>query len=105
MNSRIADLIRENKADEILEAIDEGAFFQMQTFTQALIDHVLHGLVDKEIAANAATNRHDFLVALDQALKRQAHDNATEEEERERLQREADREGMPELRLAAPAEG
>ena len=105
MNSRIADLIRENKEDEILEAIAEGSFFQMQTFTQALIDHVLHGLVDKEVAANAATNRHDFLVALDQAVKHQAHANATEEEERERLQREADREGMPELRLAAPAEG
>ena len=105
MNSRIADLIRETKEDEILEAIAEGSFFQMQTFTQALIDHVLHGLVDKEVAANAATNRHDFLVALDQAIKRQAHANATEEEERERLQTEADREGMPELRLAAPAEG
>ncbi len=105
MNSRIADLIRENKEDEILEAIAEGSFFQMQTFTQALIDHVLHGLVDKEVAANAATNRHDFLVALEQAIKRQAHANATEEEERQRLQTEADREGMPELRLAAPAEG
>ena len=74
MNARIADLIREDKPDEILDAIAEGEFFQMQTFTQALIDHVLHGLVDREVAANAATNRHDFLVALDQAMKRQAHD-------------------------------
>ena len=39
-NARIADLIRENKAEEIPEAIAEGAFFEMQTFTQALIDLV-----------------------------------------------------------------
>jgi len=70
MNVRIADLIREGRADEITDAIAEGDFFQMQTFTQALIEHVLSGRVDPEVAANAATNRHDFLVALEQASKR-----------------------------------
>ena len=71
MNARIADLIRENAAEEITDAVAEGGFFEMQTFTQALIEHVLAGQVDREVAANAATNRHDFLVALDHALKRQ----------------------------------
>jgi twitching motility protein PilT len=71
-NSRIADLIREQKTEEISDAIAEGAFFDMQTFTQALIELVLTGEIDREVAANAATNRHDFLVALEQALKRQA---------------------------------
>lgn len=71
MNARIADLIREGRADEITDAVAEGEFFQMQTFTQALIEHVLSGKVDPEIAANAATNRHDFLVSLEQATKRQ----------------------------------
>ena len=76
MNARIADLIREGRSDEITDAIAEGEFFQMQTFTQALIEHVLSGKVDREIAANAATNRHDFLVSLDQAVKRKkAADN------------------------------
>jgi twitching motility protein PilT len=70
-NARIADLIRENRADEVTEAITEGAFFHMQTFTQALIELVVSGRVDREVAANAATNRHDFLVALDHALKSQ----------------------------------
>src|SRR3954452_23743717 len=70
MNARIADLIREGKAEEITDAVAEGEFFQMQTFTQALIAHVLAGNVDREVAANAATNRHDFLVALEQAIKR-----------------------------------
>jgi twitching motility protein PilT len=69
-NARIADLIRENKAEDISEAISEGAFFHMQTFQQALIDLVLRGAFDQEIAANAATNRHDFLVALESASKR-----------------------------------
>lgn len=71
-NARIADLIRENRADEVTEAISEGAFFHMQAFTQALIELVIAGRVDRDVAANAATNRHDFLVALDHALKAQA---------------------------------
>jgi twitching motility protein PilT len=70
MNARIADLVREGRADEVTDAVAEGDFFQMQTFTQALIEHVLAGRVDSEVAANAATNRHDFLVALEQAAKR-----------------------------------
>jgi Tfp pilus assembly ATPase PilU len=70
MNARIADLIREGRSDEITDAVAEGDFFQMQTFTQALIEHVLSGHVDSEVAANAATNRHDFLVSLEQAVKR-----------------------------------
>jgi twitching motility protein PilT len=74
MNARIVDLILENRADEIPDAIAEGAFFKMQTFTQALIELVVSGRVEREVAANAATNRHDFLVALDHALKQQAVD-------------------------------
>jgi twitching motility protein PilT len=76
MNSRIADLIRENKAEEITDAIAEGEFFQMQTFAKALIDLVLSGQVDREVAANAASNRHDFLVSLEYALKKRAADEA-----------------------------
>ena len=36
-NARIDELIRENKVDEISDAIGDGAFFEMQTFTQSLI--------------------------------------------------------------------
>jgi twitching motility protein PilT len=70
-NSRIADLIREHKEDEISDAIAQGGFFDMQTFKKALIDLVLSGEVDREVAANAASNRHDFIVALEHALKEQ----------------------------------
>jgi twitching motility protein PilT len=76
-NARIADLIRDNKPDEIGDAIAAGDFYEMQTFQQSLIELVLRGEVDRETAANAATNRHDFLVALEAAEK----DRQVEEEE------------------------
>jgi twitching motility protein PilT len=71
-NSRIQELIRENKPELVPEAIAEGAFFQMQTLTKALIDLVVSGDVDEETAAAAAPNRHDFMIALDRALKEHA---------------------------------
>ncbi len=71
-NARIQDLIRENRPDEITDAIEAGEFFQMQSFAQSLITLVLDGSVEREVAANAATNRHDFLVALEHAEKERA---------------------------------
>jgi twitching motility protein PilT len=79
-NARIADLIREARPDEIHDAIEEGDYFDMQTFAQALIKLVVAGEVDREVAANAATNRHDFLVALERAEKQQAADVRAAEE-------------------------
>jgi twitching motility protein PilT len=96
MNTRIADLIREHRSDEITDAVAEGQYFDMQTFTQALIEHVIAGSVDKEIAANAATNRHDFLVALERALKVDVADKrAVEEAAKEPAS------DMPELRIVS----
>ena len=68
-NARIAELIRERRADEISDAIEDGEYFEMQTFSKALIRLVLDGLVEREVALNAATNRHDFEIALDRAEK------------------------------------
>ena len=101
-NTRIADLIRENKPESITDAIEEGAFFDMQTFSQSLIDLVVSGIVDQETAANAATNRHDFLVTLERALKQQRADVAAEQKEEERQQEEKrpPEPEVPSLRLA-----
>src|SRR5215207_10011960 len=85
-NARIADLIREARPDEISDAIEEGEFFDMQTFSQALIKLVVAGDVDREVAANAASNRHDFLVALERAEKQQT---AEERAAAEAVQKEA----------------
>jgi Tfp pilus assembly pilus retraction ATPase PilT len=69
--ARIADLIRDPaKTDSIPEALAEGDFHQMQTFAQHLVELVLDELVDLDTAAAAATNRHDFEIAVQQALRR-----------------------------------
>ena len=68
-NARIADLIRENRNDVIPEAIGDGEFFQMQTFTAALVDLVVNNVVDRETAAGVAISRHDFLLEVDHALR------------------------------------
>jgi twitching motility protein PilT len=99
-NARIADLIRENRIDEVEEAVADGAFFKMQTFTQALIELVLSETVDTEIAANAAGNRHDFLVALDRAVKERAEEERKAAEEAEA----AASEHPAGLRLVQPAD-
>jgi twitching motility protein PilT len=100
-NNRIAELIRENRAEEIPEAIGEGAFFHMQTFTKALIDLVVAGQISREVAGDAATNRHDFEVALEHALKREAADQA--QAEAEAAQPEPD--AIPSLRVVQPTDG
>jgi twitching motility protein PilT len=105
-NARIADLIRENKTEEIPDAIAEGSFFHMQTFEQALIDLVLSGDIDQETAANAASNAHDFRVALDQALKRQAAGITKADERMAAMPQPAqdeEEEALPNLRVV-PAE-
>src|SRR5215211_4359938 len=91
-NARVADLIRENRADEIPDAIADGSFFEMQTFTEALIELVVTGQVKQDVAGNAATNRHDFLVALERSLKADAVEKRLAEEE-------AAQPELPELRI------
>jgi twitching motility protein PilT len=94
-NARIADLIRENQPEAITDAIEEGSFLDMQSFTQALLDLVVSGRVDQEVAANAATNRHDFIVLLERAMKQQKADIATVEA-REKAEEQQTRQAEPE---------
>jgi twitching motility protein PilT len=87
-NARISDLIREGKPEEISDAIAEGDFFGMQTFQQALITKVIEGAIDSDSAADASTNRHDFLVALEREMKLQAASAHAEQQEQQRQQQE-----------------
>ena len=98
-NARISELIRENQPEDIHDAIAEGAFFNMQTFGQSLIQLVLSGEIDRDVAADASSNKHDFLVSLEHALKRKG---AAEREEEERA--EAEENPEPELRLISPTD-
>jgi twitching motility protein PilT len=105
-NSRIGELIREQRVEEINDAIAEGEFFDMQTFSAALISLVLADEIDRDVAANAATSRHDFLVELEQALKRRAagveHDRPLAEAAQPEPEPAPESEQqMPELRIAA----
>jgi twitching motility protein PilT len=110
-NNRIAELIRENKPEQIPDAIADGAFFHMQTLTAALIALVLSGDVEREVAAAAAPNRHDFAIALERALKEQAAEQPQPAEERGAQRQPAAEElapivaELPLLRLAAAGEG
>ncbi len=101
VNSRIADLIRENRADEIPDAIEDGTFFAMQTFTQALIELVLSGQIDRAVAANAAGNKHDFEIAIDHALRRQHA--GVESNIAEQAQVQPAEEDLPSLRVVPRA--
>jgi twitching motility protein PilT len=104
-NARIADLLREGRSDEIEDAIADGEFLQMQTFQQALIALVLDGKVERELAAGAATNRHDFLVALEREEKQRAADSrasARDEGEPEASVQNGHTAQAPELVLRAP---
>jgi len=98
-NARISDLIREERTDEIPDAVAEGGFFEMQTFQQALIEHVLAGRVEREIAANASSNAHDFIVAVDHAMKQQTNEVRQVEEAEREAQTE---EETPALRVVRP---
>jgi twitching motility protein PilT len=91
-NARIAELIREDRADEIHDAIDEGEFFEMQSYTRALLELVIAGRVDREVAADAATNRHNFLVELDKDFRAAGlpAKQASEAEAREQQEQEAE---------------
>jgi twitching motility protein PilT len=80
--ARIADLVRDGEMEKITEAIEDGEFHKMQSFSQHLVELVLSDLVEEEVAANAATNRHDFEIAVQQAQKRRrAEEKAAAEAE------------------------
>jgi twitching motility protein PilT len=83
MNERIAELVTADRADEIPDAIADGRFYDMQTFSQALLDLVLDGEVERDVAAAAAPNRHDFEISLNHAEKMRASAAATPSLERE----------------------
>ncbi len=68
--ARIAELISEPaKTDGIPKAIAEGAVHHMQSFMQHLVALVIDGQVEHEVAAAAASNRHDFELALQHARR------------------------------------
>ena len=67
MNGRIHDLIlNEEQTHMIHDIVAESSFYGMQTFDQALLALYRSGLVALDDAMAAATNSHDFQIALRQ---------------------------------------
>jgi twitching motility protein PilT len=68
MTGRARDMILDpDQTDRLREVIAEGEYYGMQTFDQALLQHVQAGRVAMEDAVQAASSPHDFklLVAGD----------------------------------------
>jgi twitching motility protein PilT len=67
MNGRVRDLVlNAEQTHMIRDIIAESDFYGMQTFDQALIKLYRAGLVTLDDALDAATNPHDFQIALRQ---------------------------------------
>jgi twitching motility protein PilT len=68
MTGRVKDLITNpNETARLHEVIEEGEYYGMQTFDQALLGHLQSGRISMETALRTATHPHDFklLVAAD----------------------------------------
>src|SRR3990172_3291251 len=77
VTARIAELIRDpSKTEQIKDAIADGSYHLMQSFQHHLVQLVLDELVDIDTATAAATNAHDFKIAVEHALKAKARDEA-----------------------------
>jgi len=68
MTGRVRDMIlKPEETGQLLQAIEDGGYYGMQTFDQALHAHVAAGRISMDEAMLAASHPHDFklLVAAD----------------------------------------
>ena len=78
--SRVSDLIIDpEKTESMPDAIEDGEFHAMQSFKQHLVQLVLGGLIEPRVAAGASGSKHDFEIALAQALRTRAAEEAGED--------------------------
>jgi twitching motility protein PilT len=71
MTGRVHDkIVKPNETSDLTEVIADGAYDGMQTFDQALYNHVVAGRVTLEDATRVASSPHDFKLLLDAAGRR-----------------------------------
>jgi twitching motility protein PilT len=63
-------IVKPDEATDLTTVISEGAYDGMQTFDQALYDHVVAGRVSTDDAFNAASSPHDFKLLLESQGRR-----------------------------------
>jgi len=62
---RIKELILQNRDNELKDTLEEGKkIYQTQTFDQHLVDLVIRGIVDENVALDFATSKDDFKLKL-----------------------------------------
>jgi len=62
---RIKELILQNRDNELKDILEESKkVYQTQTFDQHLVDLVIKGIVDEEVALDFATSKDDFKLKL-----------------------------------------
>jgi twitching motility protein PilT len=65
MTGRVRDMIMDpEQTGRLTEVVADGAYYGMQTFDQALFEHVKAGRVALDEATRAATSPHDFKLLL-----------------------------------------
>jgi twitching motility protein PilT len=100
MTGRVRDMIMDPEiTGQLPQVIAEGSYYGMQTFDQALLDHVREGRVSMEVALRAATHPHDFKLLVASGGQR-----STSVEHVLGDAPEADRDGPPVAVAAAPAD-
>jgi twitching motility protein PilT len=61
MTGRVRDMVKDpTQTGRLHEVIEEGEYYGMQTFDQALLSHLQAGRITMEEALRAATHPHDF---------------------------------------------
>jgi twitching motility protein PilT len=61
MTGRVRDMVKDpTQTNRLHEVIEEGEYYGMQTFDQALLGHLQAGRISMEEALRAATHPHDF---------------------------------------------
>jgi twitching motility protein PilT len=64
---RIAErIVDDSRTSEIVDVIADGGYYGMKTFDQSLLELTLSGRVSLDAALDAATNKHDFQLMLEQ---------------------------------------
>jgi twitching motility protein PilT len=64
---RVAERIVDgSRTSEIVDVVADGGYYGMKTFDQSLLELTTSGRVSLESALEAATNKHDFQLMLEQ---------------------------------------
>ena len=81
---RIAELIKENRDDEIKDALEEGhKIYGTQSFDLALVNLVMAGKITEEVALENASSPDDLALKIKKAKLAMAAENPDQQEEEE----------------------